>query len=58
VRHLVEVVIHDQTALALADLFLPKPGSHVTAEELRLACARLAEATRAAKQLAREGRQS
>jgi hypothetical protein len=52
-KHGVEVIIHDATAQALADLFLPPPGTHISAEELRAACARLAEATRAAKRLAR-----
>jgi hypothetical protein len=48
-----EVIIHDETAESLKHLFLPPAGSHVTARELQIACARLAEATRAAKRLQR-----
>jgi hypothetical protein len=53
-RHIVEVIIHDPMAESLKDLFLPPPGAHVTAQELRDACAHLAEATRQMKRLARE----
>ena len=52
-RYLVEVIIHDEIAESLKHLFLPAEGSHVTAEELQVACARLAEATRAMKRLQR-----
>ncbi len=53
-RKVVEVVIYDETAEALKDLFLPPSGSFVSAEELQEACARLAAATRAMKRLRRE----
>jgi hypothetical protein len=49
----VEIVIHDEIAESLKHLFLPPAGSHVTASELQIACARLAEATRAVKRLQR-----
>lgn len=52
--HVVEVVIHDEDAESLKDLFLPPPGSRVSAEDLRAACARLAEATRELKRLRRQ----
>jgi len=53
-QHVVEVVIYDETAESLKHLFLPPPGSHVSAQELEEACAKLAEATRATKRLDRE----
>jgi hypothetical protein len=52
-RCIAEVVIYDETAEALADLFLPPEGTFVPAEELRAACLRLMEATRALKRLDR-----
>jgi hypothetical protein len=51
-----EVICHDETAASLAHLFLPPSGSHMTGQELQEACERLAEATRAVKQLERERR--
>lgn len=50
-----EVVIYDETAQALADLFLPPAGSRVSAKELEDACRRLADAARAVKRLERGG---
>jgi len=50
-KHVVEVIIHDEVADSLKHLFLPPDGAHVTANELKLACARLAEATRDMKRI-------
>ena len=52
--YVIEVVIHDETAQSLKHLFLPPEGSLVSAAELKAACARLADATRAMKAAARQ----
>jgi hypothetical protein len=50
-KHRVEVVIHDPIAQQLAHLFLPQDGTHVSPDELKDACTRLAEATIAFRRL-------